>query len=241
MKHLGKLALCLALIGILAVALMIFGARLGIWEPIVGFGLYRTYLNPLGTIIAVVGVVAAIVHMARKEKGSAISGAIAAVIGGAFLLPLLIGTLNPTPRAPPINDISTDTTNPPVFEVIDETRKGARNSLDYAGPELAAAQAAGYPDIAPLETDLSADAAFERALTIADEMGWEIIASDADRLRFEATAYTSVFYFADHIVVVVTALEEGSRVDMRGISRVGRSDQGVNAARIRDFQQRFGN
>ena len=70
-------------------------------------------------------------------------------------------------------------------------------------------------------------------------MGWEIVAADPDRLRFEATARTSVFYFADDVVVVVTPQEDGSRVDMRGVSRVGRSDQGVNAARIRDFQRRF--
>ena len=124
--------------------------------------------------------------------------------------------------------------------MLDETRAGATNTLEYGGPEVAAAQAAGYPDIAPLETDLSPDAAFERSLEVAQELGWEIIASDADRHRFEATAYTSVFYFADDVVLVVTAQGDGSRVDMRGVSRVGRSDQGVNAARIRTFQQKFG-
>jgi uncharacterized protein (DUF1499 family) len=37
----------------------------------------------------------------------------------------------------------------------------------------------------------------------------------------------------------VTAQDSGSRVDMRSVSRIGRSDQGVNAARIRTFQQQF--
>lgn len=147
-------------------------------------------------------------------------------------------TLNPTPRAAPIHDISTDTGNPPVFEVLDETRAGASNTLDYGGPAVAEAQAASYPDIAPLNTDLSAEDAYERALTVAEDIGWAIVATDAERLRFEATARTSVFYFADD-VVVVTPREDGSRVDMRGVSRVGRSDQGVNAARILEFQQQF--
>ncbi len=62
---------------------------------------------------------------------------------------------------------------------------------------------------------------------------------DPERLCFEATARTPVFYFADDVVVVVTSREGGSRVDMRSVSRVGRSDQGVNAARIRAFQQQF--
>jgi len=240
MKNIGTIALLVALIGIIAVALMMFGARLGIWEPVVGFRLYRSYLNPLGAAIAALGLLAIIVHFLRNEKRKTIPGLFAVIVGTACLLPLVVGTLNPTPRSPPIHDISTDTTNPPAFEVLDETRAGATNTLEYGGPEVAAAQAAGYPDIAPLETDFSPDAAFERSLEVAQELGWDIIASDADRHRFEATAYTSVFYFADDVVLVVTAQGDGSRVDMRGVSRVGRSDQGVNAARIRTFQQKFG-
>ncbi len=239
MKHTGKIAIFIASIGALCVALMLFGARLGLWEPVTGFGLYRTYLNPLGAISLGVGLLALIVHLVRKEKTGAVLGGVAVLVGLACLAPLIAGTLNPTQRAAPIHDISTDTVSPPAFEVLDETRAGASNTLEYGGPDLARAQASAYPDIAPLETDLPADAAYQRALAVAQDMGWEIVASDAERRRIEATARTSVFYFADDVVLVVTPHEDGSRVDMRGVSRVGRSDQGVNAARIRDFQQRF--
>ena len=88
--------------------------------------------------------------------------------------------LNPAPPAAPNHDISTDTANPPSFQVLDDTRAGASNTLGYAGPELAAAQAAAYPDIAPLATDLPADAAYLRALKIAEDMGWDIVASDPE-------------------------------------------------------------
>jgi len=115
--------------------------------------------------------------------------------------------LNPAPPAAPNHDISTDTANPPSFQVLDDTRAGASNTLGYAGPELAAAQAAAYPDIAPLATDLPADAAYLRALKIAEDMGWEIVAKDPERLCFEATARTPDFYFADDVVVVVTSRE----------------------------------
>ena len=241
MRHLEKLALLVALLGAVALALILFGARLGLWQPITGFGLYRTLVNPLAAIILVVGVVALIVHLIRKERTGAILGGVATLLGAACLMPLVAGTLNPPLRAPPIHDISTDLANPPAFEIIDDTRAGARNPLEYGGPAVAAAQAAAYPDIAPLQTDLAPDAAYQRALAAAQDMGWEIVASDAERRRFEATARTPVFYFADDIVVVVTEQANGSRVDMRGVSRVGGSDQGVNAARIRDFQQRFDN
>ncbi|MDO6731916.1 DUF1499 domain-containing protein [Marinovum sp. 2_MG-2023] len=239
MKHLGKIALLVAVLGACAAALILFGGRLGLWQPITGFGLYRSYFNPLAMAVAAVGVIALVVHILRKERGGMLAGGIATIVGLALLAPMANATLNPTPRAAPIHDISTDTANPPLFEVLDETRDGARNTLDYGGPELAAMQAKAYPDIAPLETDLSAEAAFQRALAVAGDMGLDIVAQDIERLRFEAVARTAVFYFADDVVVVVTALDNGSRVDMRGVSRVGRSDQGVNAARIRAFQQQF--
>lgn len=199
MKHLGKIALLIASIGTLCVALILFAARLGLWEPITGFRLYRTYCNPLAAIIAGAGLLALAIHLVRREKAQALFGGVAAFIGVALLIPLIASTLNPAPRAAPIHDISTNTVNLPLIEVLDDTRAGARNSLAYGGPELAEAQVTAYPDIAPLETDLS----------------------------------------ADDVVVVVAPLENGGRVDMRGVSRVGRSDQGGNAARICDFQRRF--
>lgn len=240
MKHFGKIALLVAAFGLIGVALMLFGARLGIWDPITGFGLYRNYLNPMAVVIACVGLLALVLHLMRDEKGGAISGGIATFIGVALLVPLIFATINPPVRSAPINDITTDTANPPAFLVLDDTREGARTPLEYAGAKLAETQAAAYPDIAPLETDLSADAAYVRALEVAQDMGWDIIASDAENHRFEATARTSVFYFADDVVVVVTEQDGGSRIDMRSVSRIGRSDQGVNAARIREFQQQFG-
>jgi len=239
MKHSGNIALLVAFIGAAAAAAMVFGARLGLWEPITGLGLYRSYFNPLAMIVTVVGLFALVVHLIRKEKASAVLGGLAALMGVALLVPMIFSTINPPVRAAPINDITTDTANPPAFLVLDDTRAGARTSLVYAGAEVADVQATAYPDIAPLETDLDADAAFARALEVADAMGWEIIAADAENHRFEATARTSVFYFADDVVVVVSEQEAGSRVDMRSVSRVGRSDQGVNAARIRAFQQQF--
>ncbi|MBD8875801.1 DUF1499 domain-containing protein [Labrenzia polysiphoniae] len=239
MKHTGKLALLVALIGVLGVAFLLFGARLGLWEPTTGFGLYRTYLNPLGLTVAGLGALALVIHLIRKEKRGTVLGSVALLVGLVILTPLIAGSLNPPRRAPPIHDISTDTANPPAFEVLDDSRAGARNSLEYGGSEVAEIQAISYPDIAPLKTGLAADAAYERALAVAQDMGWDIIVSDTERRRFEATARTSVFYFADDVALVVTRQGDGSRVDMRSVSRVGRSDQGVNAARIRDFQQRF--
>ncbi len=232
MKHLGKIALLVAVIGASAAALIVFGARLGLWEPITGFGLYRTWFNRLAMLVAAVGAVVLVIQLLRKDKGQAILSGIAAAIGVAMLAPMISSTINPPVRGAPINDITTDTANPLAF-LVSETPK------PYGGAEVAETQARAYPDISPLFTDLDADAAYARALALANDLSWEIVAEDAENHRFEAIARTSVFYFEDDVVVVVTPQDEGSRVDMRSVSRVGRSDQGVNAARIRDFQEQF--
>jgi uncharacterized protein (DUF1499 family) len=54
---------------------------------------------------------------------------------------------------------------------------------------------------------------------------------------FEATDESLWFGFIDDIVVRVRPDGSGARVDMRSVSRVGRSDLGVNAARMRPYLQ----
>ncbi len=234
MKHLGSIALLVAVVGAAAVTLMVFGARLGLWEPIAGLRLYRSWFNPIAMVVAAVGIIALVFNTVLKEKKQAVLSTVATLIGAAMLAPMISSTINPPVRGAPINDITTDTANPPAFLVLEAPRP-------YAGAEVAEVQTRAYPDISPLLTDLDADAAYARALSVAKGMGWEIAAEDAETLRFEAVARTSVFYFADDVVIVVTDQESGSRVDMRSVSRVGRSDQGVNAARIRAFQEQFRN
>ena len=114
---------------------------------------------------------ALVVHLIRKEKRWAISGGVAALVGAACLIPLIAETLTPPLRAAPIHDISTDTVNPPAFEVLDETRAGTSHTRERGGPVLAEAQAPAYPDIVSLETDLSLDAAYQRALAVAEDIG----------------------------------------------------------------------
>ena len=57
--------------------------------------------------------------------------------------------------------------------------------------------------------------------------------------RLEATARTRWFGFRDDVVVRVAADGTGTRVDVRSVSRVGRSDLGTNARRIRGFLEKL--
>ncbi|MBU0778506.1 MAG: DUF1499 domain-containing protein [Alphaproteobacteria bacterium] len=238
-RHLGALSLIIAIIAVGAIMLMMFGARFGLWEPIKGFGLYRTYYGGIAKVTAGIALAAFVISALQRQRHGIVFSSAALVIAAGLLVPIIQAMIDLPLRAAPIHDISTDIQTPPEFIVLDDTRPGAQNSLEYSGLETAAQQAQAYPDIAPILTDLSAQDAFARALEIADDMGWTLVAqADAD-LRFEATARTPVFYFADDVVVVVNATPGGSRVDIRSVSRVGRSDQGVNAARIRAFAAAF--
>lgn len=141
-------------------------------------------------------------------------------------------------QVPPIHDISTDTDNPPRFVDLVPARQEAPNAVDYPGDEFARQQREAYPDLGPLVLDASVADAFHRAQRAAADMGWEIVAADPATGRIEATATTTWFGFRDDIVVRVEATDTGSRIDVRSASRVGRSDIGKNAARIRAYLDR---
>jgi len=79
-------------------------------------------------------------------------------------------------RLPFIHDITTDLENPPAFVAILLLRADAPNSAEYGGPEVAAQQRAGYPDLGPLTLQVPPQQAFERALEAARAMEWEIVA-----------------------------------------------------------------
>lgn len=155
---------------------------------------------------------------------------------GVALPPLLL--YRHAAALPAIHDISTDTVDPPQFVAIVPLRAAAANGTDYP-PQTARLQQQAYPDIEPFRLATPPQQTFERAARAARAMNWEIVAIAPDDLRIEATATTLLFGFKDDIVIRVRPTEAGSRVDVRSLSRVGRSDLGVNAARIRSYLKQF--
>jgi uncharacterized protein (DUF1499 family) len=129
--------------------------------------------------------------------------------------------------------------DPPRFETLLRARAEAPNKADYGGAKVAEQQKRGYPDIAPLISTLAPERAFARALDAARAEGWEIASSDPAKGRIEATATTPWFGFKDDIVVRVRPAQGGSRIDVRSVSRVGGSDIGENAKRVRHYLARL--
>lgn len=145
---------------------------------------------------------------------------------------------------PPIHDISTDLVDPPVFSqgVVDaRAAVPSGNDLDLLnkrtgdGRAFTQLQQSAYPDIQPVTTRLPPARAFEAALTLAREQNWTIGRTDAQAGIIEATAESFWYGFIDDIVIRVRPEGDGARIDMRSVSRVGRSDLGANAARMEPY------
>lgn len=141
---------------------------------------------------------------------------------------------------PPIHNISTDTSDPPDFVALESIReRSGSNPSAYRHPSddqnLAEVQRSAYPDIQPVLSDLSADAAFDKALALVRESGWEVVNADRARHLIEATDTTLWFGFKDDVIIRVQPRAAGSRIDLRSVSRVGIHDFGANAGRIRAF------
>ena len=226
-------SLGLAAIAALAALSSGLGYRWELWTLSSAFTVLR-WSAYTGVAVAVLSSVAATLALRRRTPRGALLALIALLVGAAVAL-VPYAHLRIARTVPPIHDITTDTEEPPRFVEIVALRAGAPNSSAYAGEAVAALQRKAYPELAPALLDLAPREAFERALAAAQSQGWKIVAAAPGEGRIEATDETLFFGFKDDVVVRVRAEADGSRVDVRSVSRVGRSDVGANARRIRRF------
>jgi hypothetical protein len=209
------------------------GHRFGLWHYRVSFMLMQWAVY--GGLAAIAVSIPAAIFCARRHV--AIFPSLVAVALGAVAAWIPWHQLQTARSLPPIHDITTDTAHPPQFVAIVKLRGAGSNPVEYDAAKLPAAQKAGYPDLETLALEAPVNEAWKRATAAADRMGWEVVATDESAGRIEATATTFWFGFKDDVVVRVAAGEggKGSRVDVRSVSRVGQSDLGANAARIRKY------
>jgi uncharacterized protein (DUF1499 family) len=212
------------------------GTRLELWEFRTGFALMR-WAAFAGLAATALAIVLLLVPRVRRTGAPWLLAALVLGLGVAFVP---WNGMRQARAVPPIHDISTDTERPPEFVAVLPLRADAQNPAAYEGAEVAQAQRQAYPDLAPLRMDLPPAEAFAKAEQAARDMGWDIVATDPAAGRIEATDTTLWFGFKDDIVIRVEADGEGSRVDMRSVSRVGKSDVGTNAKRIRAYLQALG-
>lgn len=229
-----------------------------IWSALIGIILllvsgpgYRAGLLPLtgGLLTYVVASFAFIVAFVLGGLGllrsGGTGGAASQVLSwGAFLLGLAFTVntglwLRQATASPPIHDISTDLDNPPAFVAVLPLREGAPNPPQYAGGETATLQRQAYPDLKTLVVRKAPGEVFDRSREVAASMGWTLVEASQAEGRIEATATTFWFGFKDDVVIRIQRTDDGSLVDVRSKSRVGRGDVGANAKRIRQFLARL--
>ena len=191
-------------------------AVLGVSGPAVRSGL-ASYTAGILMLLAAgaLGLAGAAFGVIALFRRTGVARSLFALVLGASVAAIPAAAYLRARSVPPINDISTDP------------------------GESSEAQRAAYPDIQPLHLAVAPGIAFERAKGAMAQAGWQIVREDPAAGRIEAVATTFWFGFKDDVIVRIAAEGAGSRVDMRSKSRVGRSDLGTNAQRIRAYQRRL--
>lgn len=228
----AKVGLGLAVFGGIVLALAPVGYRMS-WWPLrtsIYYGIGGAMMiGATAVLLSLVGLFLTRRGAGAPGFGIALAGALLGLVVGGY--PAMQWAKART--VPPIHDITTDMANPPVFVALAQARRAAPNGLDYAGERVAAMQKNAYPDVTTLRSSLAPAELFARASKIVADDGWQLAEASAPDGRIEATATTRMFGFKDDIVIRVRPAEKGSELDMRSMSRVGGSDLGTNAARIR--------
>ena len=213
-----RIAFALAILAVVLLAASGLGVRAGLWP--FRFGMFA---GSLIAGLAAAGTAAVALAIPRLRAGS-LSLLLFSLLLGLAAAAVPLDHVRRVKTLPYINDVTTDTSNPPQFSP----------SKIYES-HFAELQRIGYPDLQPLQLEVPPAQAFARARAAAQALGWEVVAEDERAGRIEAVATTRWFGFKDDIAVRVSAAGGGSRVDVRSKSRVGRSDLGANARRIRGF------
>ncbi len=225
-----------ACIAVALATLAVLGFRFGIMNYQVALVVIiaAAALGMMAVLSAIVSILAIITAVETKVTGALL--AITGLVLGLAVVTPVFRTIQAGYEVPRIHDITTDLQDPPAFKAIAAIRAADHNPLDRKVPvQLAELQQAGYPDLGALSIDKDPARVFENAVSLVKARGWEIVAATADNGIIEATDTTRIMGFKDDVVIRISAKEGKSIVDMRSVSRIGISDMGTNAARIKKF------
>lgn len=246
------LLLALAALGCaVAIAVAGPGTQLGWWTYGEGLGHIRTVsapielgpigLSPIFTLAGLSGLLG-VISFFMSARSLGIFAIIAALVAaGAGQVPLKMRA--DVQANPFIHDITTNFENPPP--IVAGAGVERVNPPDYVGAELvrssdktvAEAQAEAFPDITTQKVNAGLDETAEIVRVIIADMGMELLDETLtdEGWLIEATYKSRWFGFIDDFVVRVSPEGSMSLVDVRSKSRVGGSDLGANAKRVRAF------
>ncbi len=228
------------------------GAKFHLLDWRIGFGMMTFAYGPLllmgVAVLALIGLLLAFFTPPRRGMGSALIALLIPALGLGYGLYVM----KQAQGIPPIHDVSTDLIDPPGFSqsaMAARTAIPGGNDLDLLGAvvpnnprfgpmarrSVVDVHREAYGDIAAIPTGLGQARAFDLALALAREQNWKLGHIDAASGAIEATSESFWYGFIDDIVIRVRPDGSGARIDMRSVSRVGVSDLGANAARVRAY------
>jgi len=233
-SRLAKWGFWIAVAALVVLAICVLGNRF----ELIHFGIAVRGLAlaaAIGLVAVVVSAAGIIRTLTSNRSGARL--AIAGLVLGLLVAAPVVQAMMAGAQVPGIHDITTDLDNPPSFDAVAALRGEGTNPLDRAEPEnLAELQTQAYPDIATIEVGEQPGKVFEAAVETARDLGWDIVAVNPEAGMIEATATTRVMNFKDDVAIRVVERDGGTAVDIRSVSRVGISDLGANANRIRTFR-----
>ena len=214
------------------------GSRFGLWAFTTGF-LGLAVSLALALLAVVAGLIGLLV-VTKRGLASERSPILVGMALGAVVLILMGRQFMAASGVPPIHNISTDTEDAPGIVVLVETRGSESNPWEYDKEALEQQQKEAYPDVGPLELNRSSAEVMAEVPVVLSDMGLDVVATHGELGLVEATATTFWFGFKDDVSVRVRDAGDGrSRVDVHSVSRVGQSDLGVNAQRIKEILARL--
>jgi len=197
---------------------------------------YAAFVSIAALVLSVLALLRAATGARRRSWVAALAGA---VIAAAWLaVPVYYVTVL-YPANPPIHDITTDTEHPPEFVAILPLRAKASNPAAYGGAAIAEQQKRFFPNLGPALLSQTPAVVFPAAVAGARSIGLDIVAAVPEQGRIEANERSLFFGFVDDVVIRVQADGAGTRVDVRSVSRVGESDLGANARRVKHYLAAF--
>jgi Protein of unknown function (DUF1499) len=219
------------------------GSGLGIWPWQTGLSI--VFYSPIVGLLAFLIALFFIWRARRTGKAKRPILWIGAIIA-LFYVGWMVSLAGQARSVPAIHDVSTDLADPPIFKSLtlradnldsipgadDQDMRGLNPTQRWTILHQKA-----YGDIRSVRINQPVTAVIEKAARLADDRGWDVVSNLPSAGHMEATATTSLFRFKDDIVLRVRPSSDGSSsiVDMRSVSRVGQSDLGVNAKRVRSL------
>jgi hypothetical protein len=239
-SRLAGAALALAWFSILVTLYALVLLRLHAVEAFSGFAAFLAGLA-LAAAAALLGILAMVLVWRSGRRGGVRAFVAVVLAAGVLAGPAYVAGRNIFARA--TDDVSTDLADPPRFDrVASDHAAGERPAPGLIIPALEAdRQRRAFPNLGPLRLALPADDVAGLALGLVEARGWRVLGPTGfprggpPTGRIEAIAPSPILGVRDAVSIRIRPDAEGSRVDMRSVSRLPGVDFGANAKRIESF------